>query len=168
MLWQVRRPWQMKHNGNGLPCYPARFPRDLFWCFRLETALLGRPAMMTETPGAMHISVQESERTAAFALVLGRPDSGSCPNIIASDLHWMTWQGQEGISSFAKWSLQGPQGCWHALWLYNIESSSLPASIFPSCPSNAIMAHKPLPCALCARPPNNCAFSYHTKELEKH
>lgn len=65
-------------------------------------ALLGRPAMVTETPGAMHISVQESEPTAAFALVLVRPDSRSCPKIIASNLHWMTRQGQEGIYSFAK------------------------------------------------------------------
>lgn len=30
------------------------------------------------------------------------------------------------------------------------------------------MAYEPLPHALCARPPDLCAFSYHTKELEKH
>lgn len=72
-------------------------------------ALLGKPATMTETPGAMHISVQDSELTGAFVLVLLRPDSSSCPKIIASDLHWMT-QGQEGISSFAKMKPPGPPG----------------------------------------------------------
>lgn len=65
-------------------------------------ALVGKPTMMIETPDAMHILVQDSELTAAFVLVLVRPDSSLCSKIIASNLHWMTRQGQEGISSFAK------------------------------------------------------------------
>lgn len=43
-------------------------------------ALQGKPVTMTETQGATRISIQDLEPTAAFALVLLRPDSVSCPN----------------------------------------------------------------------------------------
>lgn len=149
----MSRPWQMKHNGDGLPCYPVRFSQalwDLFWCSGLEMVLLASQQWWQRLWVQCTFQFKIQRPTAAFVIVLIRPESSSCLKIIASNLHWMTRQGQEGISSFAKWSLHGPQGCLHALWLYNMESSSLPEMIFPGFSLNASMAHERLPCAQCA------------------
>lgn len=80
----------------------------------------------------------------------------------------MTLQGQESASSFAKLSLQNPQGCLHAFWLDNIQPNSLKGLIFSGFLSNAITIHECLPHALFARSSKFCAFSYHVIELGKH
>lgn len=68
----------------------------------------------------------------------------------------MTSLGQEGASSFAKSSLQDPQGCLHAFWLYNIKSSSRQGLIFPGFPSNASCTRAASSCPVCKAPQILC------------
>lgn len=65
MLQNMSRAWQMKQNEDGPSHYSVRYSQTfwvLFWCFRLEMALYGKPTTLAETHSLLPVQLHLSSR----------------------------------------------------------------------------------------------------------